>query len=362
MNIVLVTEFFPRNQKLQFTGGVEARTYFLHNQLKSKHNIKVISRSAVAITATPLSIFTRLFFVINAVIKGFKFNPQVVEGSNFVSYLPAFIIAKLKKAKAVAWYPDVFIGSWEKKFGLIGKLGEWMERITLKLPWDHFIALSHQTKKKLVNFGVPANRVTVVYAGVDKQYIAKVKAKKQKQPTICAINRLVPYKRVQDLIKALPQIKLKFPKLQLIVIGSGTEENSLKKLAKHLQVKDSITWEKNFSRIKLFKILKSCHLLCLPSVVEGFGLVTLEALASGVPYVNADIPVNQEITRGSQGGLLFKAKDNRDLANAVIRLLSEKALYNYKLKQAKELLKYYSWAKSARQTEVVYKKTLHPHR
>ena len=142
------------------------------------------------------------------------------------------------------------------------------------------------------------------------------------------------------------------------IIGSGPEKRRLQQLAKKLEVADAITWKQNLSRIQLLRIFKSSHLFSLPSLTEGFGLVTLEALAAGTPYVNADIAVNREITRSSKGGLLFKPGDPKDLAQKIIRLITEPALYNYKLKQAKELLKHYSWKKSARETLRIYQSVI----
>lgn len=52
------------------------------------------------------------------------------------------------KAKAFAWYPDVFVGKAIKRLGLInGLLTEIAERISLRLPWDRIIALSEETKR-----------------------------------------------------------------------------------------------------------------------------------------------------------------------------------------------------------------------
>ena len=72
----------------------------------------------------------------------------MVEGTNFTTYILAFLYAKKVKAKAFAWYPDVFVGKAIKRLGLInGLLTEIAERISLRLPWDRIIALSEETKR-----------------------------------------------------------------------------------------------------------------------------------------------------------------------------------------------------------------------
>ena len=354
MKILLITEFFPQDKKLQFTGGVEARTYHLARKLKKHHSVKVISRSSTAVPASFTSLFSRLTFVFKAIVKGLQSNPDLVEGSNFVSYLPAFAVAKSKHVPAVAWYPDVFIGTWKEKFGVLGLVGEWVERLSLKLPWDHFIALSYQTQRKLVKAGIDKKKITVVHAGVDQTETQKIKVNKRKDPTICCISRLVSYKRVSDLIKAFAVVKISLPQTQLMVIGTGPEEKNLRKLAKRLHVNSSVIWKKNLSRSQLLRALKSSHLFCLPSIAEGFGLVTLEAMAAGIPYVNADIGTNREITHRGTGGLLFKPKNFQDLAKKLVRFMQDKELYAQKVAAGKELVKHYSWQKSAGKTEAIY--------
>lgn len=361
MRILLVTEFFPKDTQLKFTGGVEARTYYLYKQLRKTQAVKVISRTTGIIPVTLFSIFDRLIFIISAILRGLTINTDIVEGSNFVSYFPAFIVAKLKRRTAVAWYPDVFLGTWTNKFGIVGLFGELAEQIVLKLPWDHFIALSNQTKAKLVKAGVNPSKVSVVYAGINANEFKLVKVAKYKSPTICCISRLVSYKRVEDLISALAIIKEKIPNIKLIIIGTGPKQITLKALSMDLGVSQSISWKSNLRRRELVKQLKKSHLFCLPSIVEGFGLVTLEAVAAGLPFVNTNIKINREVTHQGKGGLLFRPRNPQDLAEKVIRLLVEKKLYREKVTQGKELLKNYSWKKSAQETLAVYQSVINKH-
>lgn len=358
MNILLITEFFPRGKLLRFTGGVEARAFYLYQELQKDHHVTVISRPPKSIAATPWSLTPRIIFFFKSIISSFKIQAAVVEGSNFVTYLSAFIIGKIKSIPAVAWYPDVFIGTWKNKFGLIGQMGELIERLTLKLPWSHVIALSHQTQKKLIASGINPDKITVVYPGVNTQVIKEIAANKFKKPTVCCISRLVKYKRVADLIAAFSLVCKKIPHSRLIIIGSGPEENNLHNLAKDLNLKSNIIWKKNLSRTKLLKTLKSSHLHCLPSVVEGFGLVTLEALAAGVPYVNASTDINLEITHSGMGGLLYQPQSSSDLSSKIIQILKNKKLYAKKVREGQNLIKQYSWKNSANQTLQIYQSVL----
>ena len=131
-------------------------------------------------------------------------------------------------------------------------------------------------------------------------------------------------------------------------------ENELKKLTTKLQLSDKISFQKNLPRSKLIKTLSRSHLFCLPSTVEGFGLVTIEAMAAGLPTVLSNIPINQEITKKGQGALFFKPNQPGDLAKKITKLKNNPNLYQTKKLEAQKLVNHYSWKKIYQQTKKVY--------
>ena len=334
MRLLFVTEFFPGNKRI-FTGGVEARTFFTIQELKKHHQVKVISRSSSKVPATFLSIFSRLWFIISSTVKGLRLpRLDLVEGSNVVCYLPAWIIARAKGAKAVAWIPDVLGSNW-RYFGFTGD--------------ECNDAQITGPAKKLHRRGINPDKITVVYPGVDIGEF-QGQARRRNSPTVCVISRLVPYKKVGDSLKLLSQLKTQLPQVKLLVIGEGPELKSLRQQSKPLK---QVYFKSRLPRSELIKELKSCHLLCHFSTVEGFGLVILEALAAGLPYIAYDTPINREVTRHGQGGLLLPLKQPFDTA-AVLKLLTDPEVRQQKLDQGSKLLQTYSWKKSAKMVESAY--------
>lgn len=358
MQILFITEFFPEDTTRRFTGGVEARTFYLVKELRKHHSVTVISRSRRLVAANLLSLPARIVFILKAVFQGLKTTADLVEGSNFISYLPAFIVAKLKHIPAVAWYPDVFIGTWVERFGAVGIFGELAERLSLKLQWDSFIALSGQTRQKLMKQGVDPLKITVIYGGVETQEFTTVKTKKHRELTIVSVSRLVRYKNMGILIDAFARIREAVPRARLVIIGEGPQEKWLRSEAKRIGVAGSIIWEKRLSRDELIRTLKSAHVFCLPSLSEGFGLVTLEAVAAGLPFVNADIAINREVAHEGKGGLLFAPHSALDLSDKILKLWNNSDLYHQKLNEGKALVKLYSWRKAARETMRLYQRVL----
>jgi glycosyltransferase involved in cell wall biosynthesis len=164
--------------------------------------------------------------------------------------------------------------------------------------------------------------------------------------TIICVARLVKTKRINQLIRAAIGLKDK-----LIVVGTGPQEKYLRQLAGN-----RVEFVKNLPRKKLIRLLKQADIFCLPSVVEGFGIATIEAMACGLPAVLADIPVNREITKNGQGAVFFEPENVSDLTN---KLQSIKKVYEQKKHEALVLAKTYSWERIYRETKIVYETSLH---
>lgn len=380
MNFLFFTEYFPDPSEPIFTGGVETRVYRLASFLRDHgHGVEVKKRTETYSFNTPKTLIDRFLYFWRSLIGVEGKNYDIVEGTNFVTYIPAFFRAKWIGARSVAWYPDVFVGHAIERLGFInGMITEIAEWIALHLPWDGVIALSNETRKKLIAVGVSAKKIRVIYGGVDLP--KSPKSPKSPQQILLCIARLVQYKRVQDLLLAAYVLKEKFPQIRIIIVGDGPERNALRQLSVQLGISSLILWKRHITEDEKWELLKKSTLHILPSVVEGFGLVTVEALAVGTPVINADTPVNREILEKPQatrpqrlrvalageasdklqieGGLLFRAGDYVDLAEKIETLLIDKKLYNQKVSEGKELVKRYEWEKVNTQTERFYQHLL----
>jgi len=308
MKLLFLTEFFPKNKQLIYTGGVEVRTYNIAEKTKKDFQVKVISSPLNQGPATFKSIFFRIFYL----------------------------------------FRDWF------QFGIIvGVFGYLIEKISLKLNWNHIIALSHSTEKKLIQSGIKKEKITVVHGGIDLQEFKNLDYAKFPQFTIICIARLVTTKRIKDLVKGFAFFNKKNSKTKLIIIGYGPKKQFLKEQVEKLDISNKVSFYENLPRKQLLKLLKQSHLFCLPSIVEGFGLVTIEAMAAGLPAVLADIPINHEVTQ-DKGALFYQSKNSQDLAAQLEKLISHKKLYQSKSKQALEFAKIYSWDKIYQQTKQIY--------
>lgn len=362
MKLVFITEFFPDNNHSHFSGGVESRTYQLVSYLRKKHAVVVLNRSKKKVAPTLGSVASRLQFMISSLFKASKEKADIIEGSNYICLIPAFFAARLSGAKAVAWYADVYDRSWFEHLSLpVASLGFILEKIGLSLRWDHVIAMSQTTKDKLIARGIPSESISIVYGGVDIDLLTSFPGdSKFNKPTIITTARLVSYKRIQDLIHSFKLVKQTISEAQLQIVGDGPERKKLEELVVQLSLTESVTFTGALSHEEVLRLMKKCHVFSLPSEVEGFGLVSIEAAACGLPYVSTNIPATREITHKGSGGYLYPPGDYKQSARHMIKLLSNPSLFASKKDAAVRMAQEYDLKRIHAQTEHVYRLLIEP--
>ena len=192
---------------------------------------------------------------------------------------------------------------------------------------------------------------------MDHQEFSKNEKKSQNHTILC-ISRLASYKNIKTLVLAFAHLSSSYPSAILQIVGDGPEEKNLKSLVQNLKIANKVKFYSNLPRKELIILIKSSHVFCLPSKVEGFGIATIEAASAGIPYVNSNIPVQVEVTKRSMGGFLADPASPIDFSNKLSKLLSNKQLYLRKSQQARKLSKMYDWSEIGDQTEKVFKNIL----
>jgi glycosyltransferase involved in cell wall biosynthesis len=172
-----------------------------------------------------------------------------------------------------------------------------------------------------------------------------------------AVGRLVYYKAFHIAIEALTLVPGK-----LVVIGVGPLEAQLKALAQKLGVKDRIVWLGRVNEDELVGAYHAATSLWFPSNLrsEGFGLVQVEAMASGCPVINANIPGSGVpwVSRDEKEGLTVPINDPFALARAAKRLLSEPNLRDRLVKASRKRAEYFNHMNMAQRSFEVYDKVL----
>lgn len=373
MKIGIITEYFPTSDILDIRGGAEASAFNEAKYLVEKHDVTVITSHEPGVNkkdnisgikilrcgrkrpySLSSSIIDRLFFIVEAYNIGKKEDFDIIVGYNFVTYPIAWKISRKLKKPCVIRYHDMWIGEWIKNFGLSGITGELIERYILSKNLDMILSVSNYTKNKLEKHFKP-EKIIVIPNIVD---VSPVKAQKYPKPTVCCVSRLVDYKRVDDLIRATAILKETIPNIQCKIIGTGPKENYLRKLTEELGVKENIQFCGFVEdHDDVLRTIKSSHVFCLPSIVEGFGIVIVESMALSVPFVASNITPLVEAS-GGEGGLFYKPKNYVDLADKVKYVLNNEKLRENLMKEGLIKSKEYKGERIIKQIESIYEELI----
>jgi glycosyltransferase involved in cell wall biosynthesis len=138
------------------------------------------------------------------------------------------------------------------------------------------------------------------------------------------VARQYPRKRVADLLHAFAQVHAQEPRARLTVVGDGPQHAALRRLAHDLRLGDALhlTGALPHNRDVLAHYARNA-VFCLPSVQEGFGIVFLEAMASGLPIVSTSATAVPEVVPQRRAGILVPPTDPAALAGALLELLQQ---------------------------------------
>ena len=212
-------------------------------------------------------------------------------------------------------------------------IGNWL--IDFMSNCHHVIVPSETIKASLTDSYGITDRVTVMPTGIDLTPYRKadgtaVRAKhgwKKDQRIILSMGRLANVKNWPLLIDAAQIVLAKHPDVRFALIGDGPERDSLEKQVKKLAIADRFEFVGRIPYEDVPSYLKAGDLFVYASTTETQGLVTLEALAAGLPVVAVDASGTNETVEDGVDGLLT-ANDHQALAEAIDRVLSDETLYH----------------------------------
>ncbi len=154
------------------------------------------------------------------------------------------------------------------------------------------------------------------------------------RPIVLVVGRIVPHKGIEHFVEAARYVR----EAEFLVAGEGSSLDSMRRLARSLGVDDRVRFLGRVSEADLPSVYAACEVFVLPSVsrLEAFGIVALEAMATGKPVVVADIPGVREVIQDGREGLLVDPVNPRDLADKVRVLLGDAAMRRSMGGQARE--------------------------
>lgn len=207
-----------------------------------------------------------------------------------------------------------------------------------------YLTVSEATKADLLAVGVTADRISVVYSGLDAPVLPVDSASwpRSPQPSIVVLGRLVPHKRVELAMDAIAAM----PDSTLTVVGHGYWEPNLRAYTEQIGIAERVTFAGFVDDVTKHRLLAEAWVHALPSVKEGWSLAVVESAAHGTPTVafrSAGGPT--ESVRDGETGLLVE--DVPGFTADLRRLLTDAALRDGMARAAKVHAAKFSWAVTA---------------
>lgn len=177
------------------------------------------------------------------------------------------------------------------------------------------------------NGGTEAN-ITTIYNCVDTSaFSPTVEGKSKNNFKFISVGYLTPAKGFDIVIKALAKIVDHHPNVELTIIGSGDQLKYLKDLCKFLSVQDKVYFLGHLSKNEIACQMKNHDAFILTTHVEAFGVVFIEALASGLPVIGTKSGGPQSIIT-EDIGYLVETDDVNDTAKAMNQIIQEKSRFS----------------------------------
>ena len=209
----------------------------------------------------------------------------------YLHCLPAAFASAVRDIPLVITWHEVWGPYWKEYLGEVeGRIGEFTERVVARLPSSR-VAVSRTTADQLGSLG-SREPVEIIPNGIDSGMIAATPPAEGHWDILSA-GRLIPEKRLDLLIDAVPGLVDDFPSLKVLVIGDGPERMALERQVSRRGIRDHVTFAGFVpDPAMVIGFMKSAGVFVSPSIREGFGMVALEAMACGTPVVTVDHPRN----------------------------------------------------------------------
>ena len=244
-------------------------------------------------------------------------------------------------------------------------IDRWMSRYLEKC--QHIIAPSESIKQILQDNGVEGD-ITAIPTGIDITPFTEADGTLIREKygwgddlVLISIGRLAKEKSFDTLLEAAAQVMGERSHVRLVIVGGGLEEKSLAKLAKDLGIADRVQFTGSIPFEQIPSYLKAADIFCFASVTETQGLVTMEAMAAGLPIVAVDATGTSDAVENGIDGLLT-ANNAQALAKALEQVIDDPELKQHLIEgaekkvqwfdiklQAQRMLDVYAQAKEAKQ-------------
>ncbi len=195
---------------------------------------------------------------------------------------------------------------------------------------DKVVVASKRVYEEAMKAGCPKKNLMLIPMFVDVEqfnpqidpFYVRDKLGLKDDPIVFCVRHHVAEKGIEFLIRTVPIVAKSFPNIKFIIGGDGPLLERHKLLASELDVSENVIFTGSISRKELPYYYAACNVSAVPSIVEAFGLVTVEAMACGKPVIGSNVGGIPDVIVDGVNGFLVKPRDVEGLAEKIIFLLN----------------------------------------
>jgi 1,2-diacylglycerol 3-alpha-glucosyltransferase len=254
-------------------------------------------------------------------------------------------------------------------------LPEIAERELLKFAWRDcarifgqldFVTTPTKTAAALLRTAGFDKDVMPVSCGIDLErfkptneglYLKRIFAILDNKQVLLYVGRLDKEKRIDSILRALPNI-LRVTGVHFVVAGMGIERQRLEELTEKLGIQNVVTFTGFVPDKDLQNIYRIADLFVIAGIAELQSIVTMEAMASGLPVVAVNAMALPELVHDGENGYLFPDGDSQMIAEKVIAILTNQPMREQMSRKSLELIKNHDINKTIEKYEAIYEEII----
>jgi len=306
---------------------------------------EVIDGITVVRLGSVLTLWLKTFLYYLKECRG-KYDVVVAEGFGG-SRIPRWTPLYVKEPLVTEWHQvhkPLFAAQYP---AFVTPLLNMLERLTALIHRDTILrAGTDEWRSAFTCLGFRYENIIVIPPSIRDDWLQDGCAEKT-QPTLIWLGKFRRYKCPHHAIIAMKNVVQQFPEAKLILAGRRDDvkyEEFLRRLIEKYELKRNIFIRFNISEFEKRQLLRSCRALILPSSVEGFGIVVLEANACCTPVI-ASSGVPEGAVRHLYNGLRYPFGNTQALAEAILQILKDDELYITLSRNSLAFAKEFSWSK-----------------
>ena len=215
---------------------------------------------------------------------------------------------------------------------------------------SHFVTISNTSIDDLKNLGIKSENISLINPGVNSELFRP--SMKTEYPSLVYFGGMRPYKRPEESLYLLKDLRKKISGIKLTMIGDGPSKHDLESLCAELGLRDNVSFAGRISDAEVAEIVASSWLNIHSSVTEGWGISIIEAASAGTPTIAFKVPGVSDSVENGYNGITVEDGNRMSMFDAALEIMRDPKKW---WSSSVEVAKKYSWDKTAELWETLVK-------